>query len=285
MRGVCAAALVVVATLIAPIVIAADWAYQRTSDADTYVDTVAPLAEEPELRDQLADELGVAGAAAVRENSPVPLPDGIDELVATAADTVVQNPGFDEFWREANRELHREFMRLVRDGTDDDQDGWVRIDVSPLFEDVVDRLGDAGVPVSLLPEIQVEIPLVRESTLLEQRDRYLLLEDIARIGPVVLAALLLAAVALAPGVRGRLRTAGFAALGIALAAGLTMVASGPLSDRAAEEAKQGRSGLVRLITEVVLETLGPHARTIALIALAVGALLLLASYWPRRARG
>ncbi|WP_141014615.1 hypothetical protein [Nocardioides sambongensis] len=285
MRAFFAAALVVVATVLAPFVITAAWGYERTSDVDAYVETVAPLAEEPELRDELADELGVATVAALEENLPFALPDQVDQQVADAAEAVVRSPGFPEFWREANRDLHAEFMALAHDGTDADDDAWVRIDISPLFQDVLERLAGQGLSALSLPEMTLEVPLVRESTLLEQRDNYLLLEDVARIGPWVVGGLLLAAVVIAPGVRGRLRTAGFGSLGIALAAGVTMLASGPLSDRAAEEAEQGRSGLVRLITEVVLESLGPHARNIGLVALAVGIVLLLASYWSRRARG
>lgn len=285
MRSFLAGLLVLVATLLAPVAIGSTWVWDRVADTDSYVETVAPLAEDPALRSELAQEVSQVVSASLDENVSVPLPDTVDDWVGEAAAAVVRSDGFPELWREANRELHSEVERLVATGEDVDEDEWVRIDLSPLLTPTLERLAERGVPVSLLPEITLEVPVVRESVLAEQRDRYELARDVARVAVPALVLVVLAAVAIAPGWRGRLRTGGLAGLGIALGAVLAMLASGPISDLAAEQAEESRSGLARLITETVMESLAPYARTWLLVAAPLGLVLLLLSLLPARGAG
>ena len=280
MRAALAGVLVLVATLLAPVVIGATWVWDRVADTETYVDTVAPLADDPALRDELAQEVSQAVAAALDENLAVELPDAVDVWAGQSAAAVVRSDGFPELWREANRELHNEVERLVETGQDVDQDTWVRIDLSPLLTPTLEGLAERGVPVELLPEITLEVPVVREARLVEQSERYELARDVARVAVPALVLVVLLSVAVAPGWRGRLRAAGTASLGIALGAVLAMIASGPVSELVEERAEESRSGLARLIVEVVMESLAPYARTWLLVALPLGVLFLLLSLLP-----
>lgn len=283
MRAFLAGTLVLLATLLVPVVIGATWLLDHVGDTDAYVQTVAPLAEDPELRSSLGEELGVAATAAVEESLPVPLPSMATDLIADATARLVAADGFPELWREAHRDVHEEFLRLMESGEDADADGWVFVDLSPLLTMALDDVEIPGAPASSLGEVGLRVPLVPEADLLEHRERYLLAEDVAALGPWVLAGVLLVAIAVAPGLRGRLRTLGFGGLGVGLGALAMMVASGPISEIAADRAEQGRSGLTRLITEVTLESLAPYARTWLLVSLAVGSVALAASWWPRSA--
>lgn len=281
MRAALAAVLLIIATLLAPFVIGAMWLDGRIDDTDAFVRAVGPLGEDPDLRKELADEVSVAAVAAVQQYVPIGLPGAFEDRVRDAAEAVVRSDGFPEFWREATRKVHREFLRLVRNGADGDDDQWVEVDLTPLLDDALKQLSEFGIPVSLLPEIPLQVPLVKEATLLESQGRYQAMSTVNAIGPFVLLILIGSAVAVAPGWRSRLRTLGFAGIGLALGALLAIVANGPVTDLLADRAEAGRSGLVRLIVDVVLESFPSYAAPI-LAAAPIGAVLVVVSLLGRR---
>ncbi|MEQ6903790.1 hypothetical protein [Nocardioides sp. YIM 152588] len=283
MRPVLAGVCLVLATLLAPLAIVGSWAHARIDDTDAYVETVAPLADEPALRDELAREVGDAAVDDLRERLPFTLPAAAETWVRAAAQAVVDNPGFPETWREANRTVHEEFLRLVRDGTDVDDDDWVSVDVSPLLTATLERVaGERGLAVSV-DDLALRVPMVRESTLLEQQERYDALRALARLGWLACVVLVVVAVALGRGWRGRMRVLGVAGLCLATAAALTMMASLPAAEVAGRLAEEDRSDIARLVTEVVVRSLAPYAAWF-LVAAPIGLALLVVSYLPERAR-
>ena len=70
MRHGFAAFAVVLSTLLVPIGITSTWLSLRVDSTEGYVDTVAPLADEPELRDALAKEVSAAASSAIADIVP-----------------------------------------------------------------------------------------------------------------------------------------------------------------------------------------------------------------------
>lgn len=282
MRHTVAAFAVVLSTLLVPIGITATWLSLQVDSTEGYVDTVAPLADEPELRDALAREVSAAATATLA--GIVPGAAAFGEMVRASTREVVENDAFPEFWRSANAKAHREFLAIVHERDEDVvADGWVYIDIGPLLDEVFDDL--VGVlPVRIeLPSTPVLVPLVRESDLERGRGAYLALDFMAVWAPLLWIALVALAVMVAPGLRGRLRTGAACALGAALGGFLVILMSGPVTDAVVEQVESEKQDLARLIIEVVASSLDDAAVAVIIGGIVVGAGLLVVSLWPRRA--
>lgn len=282
MRSATAGLLVLVATLLTPLGVTAWWLGSTVDDTDAYVDTVAPLADDPELRDRLAEAVGDAVSSSLDEDLPLGLPAGFDGMIDEAARQVTANEEFPRFWRDANRATHREFLAIVED--DAPADGWLLVDLGPLMLAVYAELEADGVPVAMLPDPRLVVPVAPESELAEHRDAYQLLDAVSGWLPVLWAALVLLAVAVARGLRGRLVTLGLAALGLALGAVLVRLAAGPVSDAALESVDPGRRGLADLIAEVMVDRLESTSVLVAAVAAVAGLVLVIGAALAGRRR-
>ena len=90
------------------------------------------------------------------------------------------------------------------------------------------------------------------------------------------------AVAACHGWRGRLRTLGFAALGLALGAALVRLAVDPVTPVAAHPVDAEQRDLVELVAAVVLGSLSSFAVVVTAAAAVAGLLLVISGMWPRR---
>jgi hypothetical protein len=277
------AVALLLATLLAPVVIAGMWTQSKVDRTPAYVATVQPLASDPALREQFGDALGTAVAEMLAQRSPVGVPPYAGDLIRAAAVTVVNEPSFPVFWRRANRDLHRQFLAVMAqrpgDGT-----GLVYVDATPLLNDVFARLAGRGLPVQPLAGVPLRIPVATDARLERARPAYVWLNRVADVGPWLWLALVVVAVALAPGWRGRLRAVALAALGLAVVAVVLMVGRSSATSYAASHAGVGDTALVRLILDVVLHGLSSYARSFALLAVPVALVALLVSLVPARRR-
>ena len=279
MRHAIAAFAVVLSTLVVPIAVTATWLSLRVDDTDAYVDAVAPLADEPQLRAALSRELAQAASASVAER--VPGAGAFDGMIRRMTQDVVANDAFPEFWREANAKAHREFLAIVHErDADVVADGWVYLDIGPLLDEVLaDLVGVLPVAVEL-PSRPVLVPVVPESELERGRGAYQVLDFLAVWAPLLWLALVALAVLVAPGVRGRLRTAALCAFGAALGGALALLLEAPVTDLAVDQAEPENQDLVRLVVEVVTASLGDTALAVVVAGLVVGSGLLVASLLP-----
>lgn len=275
MRPSLAGLLVIVATLLTPLGVTAWWLSSTVDDTDAYVDTVAPLADDPDLRDRLAEAVGDAGFSSLDEDLPLGLPDGFAGMIDEAARQVTGNEEFPTFWRDANRATHREFLAIVED--DAPADGWLLVDLGPLMLAVYQQLEADGVPVAMLPEPHLVVPVAPESELAEHRDAYRLLDAVSGWLPLLWAALVVLAAAVARGLRGRLATLGLAALGLALGSVLVRLTAAPVTDVALESVDPRRRGLADLIAEVMVGRLESTSVYVAALAAVAGLLLMAAA--------
>jgi hypothetical protein len=264
-RSTCAFVLVLVATLVAPLVIATSWLSSRIDDRQEYVETVGPLADDAEVRRLMSRVVADAAVDALQQHVPVQLPAALGDWAHVAADQVIESPEFPRFWRQANADVHTQVMRIV-DDPHARADGYVVVDASPLLAQVLLSLEEKGVPVRLLPPVPLQVPVAPESRLVEVGDAYRTTTSTAGWLPVVWFGLVALAVLVAPGVRGRLRTLGLALLGVALAAALVMLAVEPVAQFAADQAAAGQEELTELMLEIALGSLTPYARGFLLAA-------------------
>ncbi|MFC5729510.1 MULTISPECIES: hypothetical protein [Nocardioides] len=282
MRNTSAFVLVLLATLVAPLPIGTSWLSARVDDREKYVETVSPLADDPDVRRLLSDAAARAATDALQQHIPVGLPPQLAEWAREAADMVVEGPGFQEFWDQANADVHAEVKGLV-DDPEARAEGYVTVDASPLLGQVLLSLEERGIPVGLLPDVPLNIPVVPESELIEVSDQYRAADTASRWLPVVWGGLVVLAVLVAAGWRGRVRTLGFALLGVALAAGVVLMAVDPLAEFAADQAGVGQEELVGMMLDVVLTSLSSYAKGF-LVSAPIGLILVAVTMWPRRRR-
>ena len=283
-----AALAVVLATVLVPLGITSTWLSLRVDSTEAYVDTVAPLADDPELRDALADEVAAAAVDTLTGNVPAALlPDSLDTAVRAATQQVVDNDGFPEFWRKANADTHREFLAIVHDrdkGVVDD--GYVFIDVGPLLDEVLaDFVAElsGGSNIDLPPQ-SLMVPVVPESRLEQGRGAYQALDFLSVWVPLGWVALAVFAVIVARGLRGRLRIGAACAIGVAIGGGLVLLLTPPVTDAVVEQVDAGKQDLARLVVEVVVSSLDKSALTAVIGGLVIGAGLLVGSFLPGRSR-
>jgi len=278
-RAFSAFVCLLVATLVAPVAIGASWLWLRVDSTEAYVGTVAPLADDPTLRAELADRLSVAAVGAMEEHLPVGLPASVDSTAHDAAVAVIESPDFPEFWREANADAHREFLRIVH-AEGQVAHGRLTIDISPLLASVFERLSAGGIPVEALPDVPLRVPVVERQQLADAGGPYRVLEGLGLWLPPLWVLLVGLAAAVSRGWRGRFRAAGLGALGLALAGLLVGVVVGPAGDAVVDEIEPDRRELVELFVDRVLDGLDTTATAVLLVAGIVGLALLVASLWP-----
>ncbi|UMG94537.1 hypothetical protein [Nocardioides sp. TF02-7] len=288
-RSALAALAVVLATLLVPAAVTASWLSLRVEDTDAYVDTVAPLADDPVLRRELGDRVTEAAVGRLRSAVPPGLAGSLEAMVRSTTASVVESPAFPEFWRQANADVHEQFLAVVHERPDTDTDidtdtdtadtgGWVTVDLRPLVEQVLRTYAaDNGLPEGLVRAPELRVPVLPESRLVEARGGYRALEGLAFWLPLGWAALVALAVVVARGMRGRLRTAAAAAAGAALGAALLLPLTDVGADLVVDRAGADQRDLVRLVVEVVAGTLDDTARWVAVGGGVTAAVLLVVS--------
>lgn len=277
MRTFSAFLLVAVATILAPLVIATTWVTARVDDRDQYVDTVAPLAEDPAVRTVMADSAASAAVAALQQYVPVQLPAAVGEWAQQAARTVVESPEFPRFWRDANADLHDDVIAILED-PDASPSGFLTVDASPIVALVLQELEARSIPIVRIPPIPLQVPVVERSKVVDVGPAYRAAHGPARALPFLWVGLVALAVLLASTWRGRVRTAGLALLGAAVGAVLVMVGVGPLTDVVVDQVETGNQDLVRVMLDTVLGSLSPYARGF-LVAVPVGIVVVAVSLW------
>lgn len=288
-RNALAAFAVILATLLVPLGIGATWLSLRVDHTQAYVDTVAPLADNAELRSRLADEVASAAVSTLQSNVPVGLPSALDTMVQASTTTVIESDDFPRFWRQANADTHREFLAIVHDEKGHvDSSGWVVVDLRPLLDsvlkDVVKNIPGAAAIIDALPKAPLPLPVIRESDLEKGRGLYQLLDALSLWLPLLWTGLVLVAVLAAHGWRGRLRAVAAAALGLAIGGVVVLLGIGPVTDLIVGQVESGKRDLARLVIGVVLDTLHDEARTVVVAGGLIGVLLLALSLLPGRSR-
>lgn len=237
---VVALCLVLVGVL-APLSILATWAHDEVSDTDRYVETVAPLAQSPEVQaavtTRLTDRImGLIDVEAVTQDAidaladrglrpravasltalSGPLTQGVESFVGNQVGRIVSSDEFADAWTQANRVAHTQMVAVLSGETGEAvqvSGGAVQLNLGVVIDRVKERLLDAGFSLaSRIPQVSAEVTLFQSAELARAQTAFRLLDAAARALPVI--ALILLGVAVAVSVRRR-RTLTIGALVIA----------------------------------------------------------------------
>jgi hypothetical protein len=184
-RSVVSAVLIVLACVLAPASVASVWARGLVTDTSRFVDTVAPLAQNPAVQQAITNNLtnivfqyvDVQGLtkqavdalqsrdvlppaiASQLQQLAVPLANGVRSFTQGKIQEVVQSDAFASAWAEANRSVHEQVVAAIngQSGAVVLQDNAVKINLGPFLNVVKQRLIASGF------ELASRIPAVNAS--------------------------------------------------------------------------------------------------------------------------
>ena len=227
--------------MLAPLSILATWAHDEVSDTDRYVETVAPLADSPEVQAAVTTRLtarivGLIDVQAVTKDAidalqqrglppravasltalTPPLAAGVESFVNNQVRRVVASDAFADAWAQANRVAHNQMVAVLTGETGEAvsvSGGTVQLNLAPVIDAVKERLVDAGFTLaSRIPAVTTEITLFQSEGLAKAQTAFRLLDAAARALPIIALILLGVAVAVS---RRRRRTLTIGAIVIA----------------------------------------------------------------------
>jgi len=162
-RNVVAVALIVLGVLTLSVAISAVWLNRTVMEENRWVETVAPLAQDPEIQDYVATRASTAifgtadvegYVAKVLQPLPAPIRDfsaaianAIQGFARDSATKFVRSPRFPAVWERMNRIAHRAFIASIspsHGGVVGNQDGRMTLDVSVLVAEVKAELTQQG---------------------------------------------------------------------------------------------------------------------------------------------
>ncbi|MEV4193438.1 hypothetical protein [Streptomyces toxytricini] len=216
-----ATVLLLLALLLSPVGVIAAWLHNTISDQDRYVQTVAPLAQEPAVQNAVTDKLTNAVVANVdvkavtdalqralqqADAPPVvversealegPLRSALTSAVRAVVSKVVTSDQFETVWTEANRRAQAAVEKvLTGEGSSAVQASGdtIVLDIGTLTDELKQRLVESGFEkASAIPEVNKQVPLLQVDKLNEAQDAMRLLNTVGvwlPIAVLVLAAL------------------------------------------------------------------------------------------------
>jgi len=237
-RPVVAGLLVTIAALLAPLSVLATWANGQIQDTDRYIETVGPLASNPDIQDAIAarveqivfgyldieaatEELVTAiserglpdPAAATLLAAAGPLATGIENFVSDKIHELIRSDAFEEAWVEANREAHSQLVAALTGEGDavNVDDGEVTVGLATIIEAVKGQLSEAGFGIAdRIPEVDATFTILQSDDLSTMQDLLGFLDDLSTWLPIIGLALLALAVFVARDRRRALFAAGMA---------------------------------------------------------------------------
>ncbi len=235
--------LILVGALLAPVAVVATWMHDEVADTDRYVQTVAPLADDPAVQaaivqsvtDEIFERLDVEGltqqvvdalsarglaprAASALSALSQPLANGVRSFVEDQVARVVASDTFKQAWEAANREAHEQMVLALTGssrGAVEVSGGTVRVNLAAVIDTVKQRLEDSGFALaSRIPTVQAEFVVMQSADLAKAQRAFRLLDTLGWLLPVAAIGFLAAGVGVA---RSRRRALVGASLGVVAA--------------------------------------------------------------------
>ncbi|HEY8216004.1 MAG TPA: hypothetical protein VIH82_02650 [Acidimicrobiia bacterium] len=237
-RRILCGVLIVLVCILAPLSLLAVWTHNTLLNTDQYVETVGPLAEDPDIQEALADRVVLAlqrnvdVAKEVKDALPAKaafvapfIAKGIDQFVHNATLTIVQSDQFESLWENLNRRAHSRVVAVLtgnEGGRVTTKNGEVTIELGPVVEKVQGALSKIGVDIFSGSDSNAprELVLFKSEELTKVQGAVDLLDTLAYWLPVVMLLMLIVALVISP---NRRRTVLRAAIGIAIGMALLLV--------------------------------------------------------------
>lgn len=253
-RAFLSALCIVVASILVPVSVVAAWARVELVDETRFVETFAPLADDPQVQTLVADEVSTAiedsldldtlvndlfdgvqdldlppRALAALDLLRTPAIQGVQNLVDTTVTRLVQSDAFADVWEAALRASHRSLQAVAAGGTSSgavviDAEGQIGIQLGPIIEEVKKRLVDRGIGFAeQIPVIDKTIVVAQSNALTVVGTVYNLAVAAGWWTPVLALVLFLAGILIA---RRRSTAVLGTGVGIAVGAGALAIALG-----------------------------------------------------------
>jgi hypothetical protein len=250
-RAAVAGLCIVLGCVLAPVSVASVWVHNILADTDMYVETVAPIAEQPSVQAALADKIttevvnrldleqvtseALTSLSELEEMPPrvaatlpslaVPISSGIESFARDQVDRVLASSQFATVWAEVNRIAHEQVLRLLtgeQGGAVSAQGDTITLNLGPVIDQVTQQMVDAGFTLAgNLPSVDYQFTLVQSDAVTKAQSAYQLLDVLGTWLPFVSLGLIAAGVLLA---RDRWRALLRAALGVTL--GMVVLGAG-----------------------------------------------------------
>ena len=213
-RTITSTLLIVIGCLLAPLAVVAVWASQQISDTDSYVQTVAPLADSPAVQEAVTDAITdeiftyvdvdaltrqAVDALSTQGLPPavgdqlrgfsVPLASAIQSFTHSQISKIVASPEFATAWDQANRVAHQQLVALLsgeQGGALSAQNGTVSLNLGPFIAQAKSRLVEQGFTVANnIPEVDKSFVLVESDQVTKLQSGYRLLNNLGTWLPFV----------------------------------------------------------------------------------------------------
>ncbi|MGW7262186.1 hypothetical protein [Streptomyces sp. NPDC054842] len=185
LRSLGSVLLILLAGLLSLLSVVAVWADSIVQDTDRYVDTVKPLAGDPDVQKAVTNRVTDAVLAQVDVDALVkqltqaaeqdgvpprvtkllgdldgPISNGLKRLVSGTVEKVVTSSAFETVWVNANRRAHSALDKALTGQSDSTvklKDNQVVVDLGPIVAQVKDQLVDAGFsPAAKIPAVHTD---------------------------------------------------------------------------------------------------------------------------------
>jgi len=222
-RWLGACALLLVAAVLGSLAVVAVYLRSEVLDTNTYVQTVAPLGEDPAVRsavaarltdeiitrsdvaglaNQLAQRLEAQGAPARLSDLVGPLVSGVSSFLNGKIDSLMTTERFEVAWQNINRVAHQALVTTLTGGQNQlltSKGDTVTIDLGELLSLVKQQLVAEGLTIfGRIPDVSIQYTLVQSDQLPKIRTYTKLLNTAGTWLPWVALALLLAGILVAP---------------------------------------------------------------------------------------
>jgi hypothetical protein len=250
-RPVVVTLLVVVLAVLSPLAVVARWAHDEVADTDRYVESVAPLAQDPAVQAAVTDRITAEITSRLRVQAVTqeaidaladrglprlaatsldalsgPLADAIEGFIRDQVAGLVESDQFQTAWEEANRQAHAQLVAVLT-GKDTDlvqvTDNAVNVNLATVIDAVKLRLVDRGFTLAeRLPTVNAQFTIFQSDDITRAQSAFRLLSALNTLLPILLLVLLGAAVALSPSRRRTLIAAMLAVAASMLLLGVTL---------------------------------------------------------------
>ncbi|MGX4691079.1 hypothetical protein [Streptomyces sp. JNUCC 63] len=279
LRSGLSAVLIALSCLLVPLGALSAWAAYGLADTGRYVTTMAPLADDPDVRDAVADAVGDGIVREIGHELDAGVLRGtVAPFVHDAVRSFTRTEAFRTAWNESNRVAHDAVLRALRDDRGE-RERPVTVDLAPVTAQVKARLAEDHVPLAgRIPVEHTEVDLLPAQQLGRLRKGYHVLEVAGFWLPVAAVVFAVAGLALAAR-RRRALTA--TALGTALGGALLALAvaigrSVTLADLPAEVSQPAAGAVYDALTATL--------RTASWLLVALGLTVAALTWLTRRRR-
>lgn len=201
-KAALSAILIVAGVILAPVATVGTWTLTMLVDTDRFVETFAPLSEDPAVQKFVADQAMAAienavdidqmvsnvftgieslglppDAAQVLPLLEAPAADGIRSMLNNGVNDIVASDAFSDIWRATLQETHSTTVALIQGGEQAGleltSDGAITLNLASLIAEVKDLLVEQGFGIAQqIPEIDKTITLFSSNSLLLIRVLY-----------------------------------------------------------------------------------------------------------------